>query len=133
MLEIFRRRSGMVETTSSYHHIKPSGQHVERFVRTSNTLICGAEVNFMAAWLAPLLGPEVRVIHYDTSGIAALAHATVELCSFEDRVRAIAVDSFCSYSGLKVNSPRDAASALALISASTSGNMARKISAHPRI
>lgn len=128
MLSIFKARSGMVETSSSFHYIKPSGQHVERFVRTSNTLVSGAEVNFMAAWISPLLTEDVRVVHCDTSGISAIAHAAIALrCQFEAKTRAIAVDSFGSYAGLKRNSLRDTSSCVALISASTSGNMARKI------
>jgi hypothetical protein len=130
LLAIFRKRSGMVETTPSFHYVKPSGQHVERFVRTSNTLVCGAEVNFMAAWLVSLLGPGVRVVHCDTSGIAALAHTVIALRGrFDGQPRVVAVDSFSSYQGLKHNSLRNAASSMALISASTSGNMARKIAA----
>jgi hypothetical protein len=44
-------------------------------------------------------------------------------------VRVIAVDSFGSYTGLRSNSLRDVTSSVVLISASTSGNMARKIAA----
>lgn len=127
-LEICLTREVVIETHASFHYVKPSGHHVDRFVRAANAMVRGSEVAFMAAWILQHLQREIRVVHCDTSGIAALAYAALHLkFLFAKRALPIAVTSFGSYQGLEQDALESPAACLALISASTSGAMAKLI------
>jgi hypothetical protein len=128
LLEICRAREVVIETHASFHYVKPSGHHVDRFVRAANAMVRSPEVAFMAAWILRYLQHEIRVVHCDTSGIAALAYAVLHLkFLFAKRALPIAVTSFGSYQGLEQDALESPAACLVLISASTSGSMAKLI------
>lgn len=128
MMTITHLRGVVVETHPSFHYVKPSKHHVDRFVRAANALVRGAEVVFLAAWLLPYMQHEFRVVHCDTAGIAALAHAAINLkFLFAERAAPIEVSSFGSYAGLQENALDSPAACLVLVSASTSGSMAKLI------
>lgn len=128
MATVSQRRAVVFETHSSFHYVKPSGQHVDRFVRAANALVRGAEVMFIASWLLPFMQHKIRVVHCDTSGIASLAHSAISLKSlFSGEALLVSVESFGSYGGLSNDTLESPSAALVLISASTSGSMAKKI------
>ncbi|MEO7699365.1 MAG: hypothetical protein ABIZ04_09095 [Opitutus sp.] len=128
MATVSQRRAVVFETHSSFHYVKPSGQHVDRFVRAANALVRGAEVTFIASWLLRFMQHEIRVMHCDTSGIAALAYSAISLKSlFTGQALPVSVESFGSYDGLSNDTLESPSATLVLISASTSGSMAKKI------
>lgn len=128
MLQICRSREVVIETHASFHYVKPSGHHVDRFVRAANAMVIGAEVVFQAAWVLRHMKHTFRVVHCDTSGIASVAYAALNIkFLFEKLVSPIAVTSFGSYQGLHNDALDSPAACLVLISATTSGSMARKI------
>ena len=126
--EIFIRRDGLLRPGNTVHYVHPSGRHSRGFMRAANVLISGPEVNFLAMCLLRHLKPETRYIWIDTSSIASIPYAMISLkqalqADFEPPV----VNSFSSYGGLEATKFEGIEQSLVLISATTSGNLARKL------
>lgn len=128
---IFNQRGGMVQARASVHFVKPSGDHVDRFIRAANVLQQGPEITYIAAWLLPHLTDEIAAIYCDTATISCLAYSLIALkqnLAPGSRV-ALRVHSFGSYSGLSSEGPPPSRS-LVLISASTTGRLPQQLADH---
>jgi hypothetical protein len=128
LIKIFNDRGGILNSSSTSHYEYPSGKHAKKFIRTGNILSVGVEVNFIAFCLLPFLKDETSEIVCDTSTIISIAQALVNLrrclnlnCAHSN------INSFGSYEGLNEFKFEDSSNSLILISASTSGNLAKKV------
>jgi hypothetical protein len=127
MHEIFKRRKGVISSSASYHFAKPSGDHCDKFIRASNLLISSAEVYFLALPLLPFITKSITRIYIDTSSIAYLVSTAIQLSSIANSSE-VMIESFESYAALK--EPYDFVEdrhSLVLISATTSGSMAKQL------
>jgi len=128
LVEIFKRRGGVLEAGRTYHYVKPSGKHCDRFIRTGNTLIRSAEVGFVAFGALRYLTRNVPHIYTDTAAINVVAYAMVLLRKrLDPHFRAPTIDSFSSYQELEKFSFDLATESLFLISASTSCDLEREL------
>ena len=129
LFRIFHRRNGILPGSAGHHYVKPSGKHSDRFIRTANVLVSGAEVNFIAAALLPLIEKGTERFYCDTAAIAVVAYAVCNLRKMMDAAAPFpVVDSFRSYEGAKIDELVNADTAVFLISSSTSGDLARVLS-----
>lgn len=127
MLVIFKKHAGLVESKHGYHFIKPSGDHCDKFIRASNLLVMGVEVTFLAVSLLPFMHRDLRRIYVDTSSISFLISTAIQ--QFENFDNAFpTINSFASYAALDESYDFvEDESSLILISATTSGSLAKRI------
>ncbi|MFC3711019.1 hypothetical protein ACFOMD_00460 [Sphingoaurantiacus capsulatus] len=124
---IFRKHGGFVESTPSYHFENPSKRHTERFIRLSNILVRGTEIAFLAFCTLPFIPAEVRVAYIDTPSLYAVVAAINEQrASLAPDRQPLLADNFGSYRGLESYQFSIGPEAIVLISASSSGGMARR-------
>lgn len=124
---IFNLRHGFVESTPTYHFENPSGRHTERFIRLSNILARGAEIAFIGFAALPHVPEGTRIAYLDTPSLYAVVAAINEqLASFEG-IEPILADNFSSYAGVEDYRFTQIADAFVLISASSSGSLARHL------
>lgn len=129
LCELFHRRDGLVRPSETTHFVHPSGKHSKAFIRAANLLVLGPEVMFVAMTILGHLAPDLEYICVDTSSISSVGHAAIQLRQlFDPSYVAPMVNSFSSWPGINggydFTQPKRT---LALISASTSGNMAREL------
>lgn len=127
VIDIFQRRSGVIASQSNYHFLKPSGDHCNAFIRASNLLVSGVEVSFLALSILPFLSSELKRIYVDTSSISYLVSQAL-IMSAKFGVVAPLIESFESYAVF--NKDYDFVTgneSLVLISATTSGGLAKKL------
>lgn len=125
---IFRRRGGFVEASRSYHFANPSGAHTDRFMRLSNVLVRQAEIAFLAVALLRRLPTDARRAYIDTPALYAVVSAVNEQWrTLRDDSANIVADNFSSYFGFAEHRFTDIASSVAIISASSSGSLGRKL------
>ncbi|MEH6716957.1 hypothetical protein [Parasphingorhabdus flavimaris] len=133
--QIFRNRGGFIEPNTSYHFENPSGKHTDRFIRLSNLLSRQVEISFLAFALLPSIPSETRLAYIDTPSLFAVVAAVNELLRILSPSRpAIIAENFQSYASF---SPEGSANrstffdrkneAVVIISASSSGGLARRI------
>jgi len=128
LLNIFFQRHGVLEGGGTHHYVKPSGTHSDRFIRTANVLVRGAEVYFIGFCLLKYCVPQVKRIYTDTAAIDSVAHALLSLRKqLDPGFEACPISSFSSYGGLERFVFERAGDALVLISASTSGHLQRRL------
>jgi hypothetical protein len=130
MGSIFKKRKGLISSSTSYHFVKPSGDHCDKFIRASNLLVSGAEVSFLAISLLPFLENNLRRVYVDTSSISYLISTALEISGRYTGKMPI-VESFESYTVLSrrydfVESPES----LVIISATTSGSLGKSIASN---
>jgi hypothetical protein len=126
---IFQRRGGIFPASPAFHYIKPSGKHCDRFIRSAEILIDGGEIDFLACRLLEYVDDKTDYILCDSASISQLAYAVMKLRKLMHPTwRNPVVDTFRSYAGLETYDFRSAKSPLCLISASTSGDMAKTLS-----
>ena len=127
---MFREGHGLVEAHAGLHFVKPSGSHTKFFLRAGPVVARSAHTMFVAAALLPWAASrDHHRICVDTNAIAAVGYALSALtAAFDGRPALTPVDSFGGYERLRENPPDPADQPLVLISASTSGDMAREIS-----
>lgn len=125
---IFKRRGGFVEASKSYHFANPSGAHTDRFIRLSNVLVRQAEIAFLAVAVMAKLPIDACQVYIDTPALYAVVSAINEqLRTLQpDRAHLVA-DNFSSYFGFDNHRFTDPSQAVALISASSSGRLGRKL------
>lgn len=123
---IFNDYGGFVEANSNYHFLNPSGRHTDRFIRLSNLLVSSAEISLIAMMLLPLLPTDAEVAHVDTPAMFAIVSA------LNDHLRTLAptrswlrCENFRSYLNIKRHDFKGVGKPVVLISASSSGSMAR--------
>ncbi len=108
--------------------MKPSGKHCDKFIRTGNALIRGAEVGFVAFWALPHLTDEIRHIYTDTAAINVVAYAMILMKRrLDPDYRPPTVDSYSSYEGVDRFKFDLAPQSLFLVSASTSCDLEVKL------
>lgn len=128
MTYIFRHRNAMLEATSAHHYVKPSERHCNKFLRTGNALVDGAEIDFLAFCCLSKAPSRLRHIYCDTGAISPIAHAVVGIRKRLDQSEPWAtIDSFGSYEGMKHFQFREMSNSMVLLSASTSGGLARSL------
>lgn len=124
LLTIFSTRRALMVASSTHHFSKPSELHCDRFIRSANALIDGAEITFIAACCLNFVKDTVRHFYCDTGGIAVVAFAIDSLRRrFNPATNAATVNTFGSYEGLENFTFRDHDYSIVLISASTSGGL----------
>lgn len=125
--EIFKNRKGLITSLPSYHFIKPSGDHCDKFIRASNLFTSSVEAEFLSISLLPYLKPNIKRIYVDTSSISFLVGIALQL-SDNFKITHPVIESFESYSVFKKNydfiSDDDS---LVVISATTSGSLAKQL------
>lgn len=127
MTSIFNGRHGFVESTATYHFENPSGRHTERFIRLSNILVRGAEIAFIGFCTLPFVPQETAIAYLDTPSLyAVVAAINDQRASFED-AGPILADNFSSYAGVGTYRFTRIADAVVLISASSSGTLAKEL------
>jgi hypothetical protein len=128
LIDIVSRRKLVMEASSNFHYIKPSGKHSDRFIKASNVLEVGSEISFLAINLLKMTGGTVRNIYTDTAGIFPLAY---ELLTIIQRFKGDSihgfVDSFGGYEGLESYEFSGDSQSLVLISASTSDDLLNEL------
>lgn len=125
---IFNLRHGFVESNASYHFENPSGRHTERFIRLSNILVRGAEIAFIGFCALPFISPGASVAYLDTPSLYAVVAAINEQrSSFGTEASHIIADNFSSYAGFDSYPFDGSERAVVLISASSSGSLARRL------
>lgn len=127
MIEIFKKRKGLITSSSSYHFVKPSGDHCDKFIRASNLLTSGEEVAFLAISLLPHIKQGIKRIYVDTSSISYLI-STAILMSGKFSIKPPLIESFESYAAFNQNFDFiENDDSLILVSATTSGSLVKKI------
>lgn len=129
MLAVFREFGGMLHGDESHHYEKPSGKHSDRFIRTANVLRNAGATKLMALWVADRIDNNIKHIYCDTSTIHALVfQALLQRCTQNNHTPLkVGVDSFHSYDGIDQYEFQDPENSMALISASTSGDLVEKL------
>lgn len=123
---IFNCRGGLVKATSSYHFVHPSGKHTNDFVRLSNLMVTAAEINFLAFCCMPYVSENAEIVYIDTSALFSIVLA-VSALRRPFNSPALRVENFRSYSNYESIDCIGLENAIVLISASSSGSLARSI------
>lgn len=125
--EIFKNRKGVITSSPSYHFLKPSGDHCDKFIRASNLFTSGVEVAFLAISLLPYLTSNIKRVYVDTSSISFLISTAIQLTKRFHNQQPI-IESFESYSVFKKTygfvTSRDS---LVVVSATTSGGLVKDL------
>jgi hypothetical protein len=129
LLAAFRNGGGEQRAPVGTHYAKTSESHADRFLRVSNVLEEGANVRLVAFWLIrDLWKVELKYIVVDTSGIYSLASTAMHEASVRGGLLGQPLLwSHRSHEGVSEIARHHAAEALFLISASTSGGLARRL------
>lgn len=123
---IFNERHGFVEATSTYHFENPSGRHTDRFIRVSNILARGSEIAFIAFCVLPFVPAGSRFAYIDTPALfTVIAAINEQRRSFNQD--SLLADNFSSYAGFENFVFDNLGDAFALISASSSGSLAKDL------
>lgn len=126
--EIFRKHRGFVDGNANYHFQNPSWRHTERFIRLSNILVRGAEISFIAFCALPFIPEDAIIAYIDTPALYGIVGAINDQLNTLDPNRSpILADNFGSYSGMDDYPFERVSESIAIISASTSGGMARTL------
>ncbi|WP_186146194.1 hypothetical protein [Burkholderia gladioli] len=129
LLEVFKLGGGEQRAPFGTHYVKTSGNHADRFLRVSNVLEDGANVSLIAYWLAAYLWKRpVRHVIVDTSGIYSVAQKVIyEVGARGGLTCTPSLWSHRSYDGIDQITEDQAAEALFLISASSSGGLEHRL------
>lgn len=124
---IFADAKCMQVAPRGIHYSKTSKSHSASFIRASNALIKSKNVLTLAYWLQQFISRSARRILVDTSAISSVIYAACYTAiQSGSRNEMPIIDSFQSYEGLSEEDLKDAENTLFVISASTSGNLARE-------
>ncbi|MBX3245871.1 MAG: hypothetical protein KF901_01675 [Myxococcales bacterium] len=129
---VVRARHGVLGASSSVHYAKPSQKHTDQFIRAGNVLVNSVEVEMIAWGCLSYISDEISFVYTDTGAINVVATALLDLLAGFGKIATVSVDSFGSYKGLEsFEGTREGS--LWLISATTSGNLAKQIIAKQRV
>jgi len=127
---LFRDRHGFVQSTGSYHFENPSKHHTSRFIRLSNILARQAEIAFIAACSLRFVKEGTSRIYIDTPALYPIvASVNEQLASMSPSHQFIPCDNFQSYDGYATYPFANIDESTVLISASSSGGLAAKLTA----
>ncbi len=115
-----------MQASNTYHFVNPSGRHTARFIRLSNILIRGREIQFLAFALLPSIPAQTEEVYIDTPALYSILAGVNEIRSIFGK-RPLEVENFRSYEGLHLIAPTVPANSVAVISASSSGGLGLKI------
>jgi len=129
MVRIFRERGGLIVSQSAHHFVFPSGKHCDRFLRTGNVLLNGAEILFISsAIILYLKGKSYENIYCDTSSINSLGYSFISLLrDLGSLDQILHIESFGSYELFEKSTFRAKRNSLFLISSSTSGSILKRM------
>src|SRR5690606_32937286 len=122
----FVRRGGFVRSTPAYHFGNPSKRHTDRFMRLANALVRRAEISFLGFCCLPSIPAGTRTCYVDTPALLGLVGAVNDHRSASGWAR-VDADCFGSYEGLKSYGTLSSRDTVVLISASSSGGLAREV------
>ncbi|GAB5457592.1 MAG: hypothetical protein Hens3KO_06220 [Henriciella sp.] len=125
---IFNKRGGFVDAKETYHFVNPSKRHTKRFIRLSNILVNAAEIGFMAYTCLHRINDEIDRLLLDTPMLHSIAASINEIRAVFG-LPFLDVENFRSYGGLLEDGIESDDESLVIISASSSGGLARKLSA----
>ncbi|TAJ47851.1 MAG: hypothetical protein EPO52_06515 [Herbiconiux sp.] len=122
----FRDSRALLTAHGNFHFGKPGRTHTKHFLRAQPAVARDAHAHFVAAGLLRHLDLEsIRRVWVDTAGIVGVAAALGAIRSVHHpESPLLLVDTFGGYDGLDEVALRVAADDVALISCSTSGNLA---------
>jgi hypothetical protein len=127
---IFRERGGFVESTASFHFLNPSGRHTSRFIRLSNLLVCHSEISFIALAMLGSIPKDAHYVYVDTPSLFAVVSTMNEhRLALDPKLPQLVADSFRSYEEVDTYDFTGVAAATAIISASSSGTLAKRVEA----
>lgn len=128
LFDLFDGRSGMVKAPAGVHFTKVSKQHTDRFLRASNVLLTSAAIGAIGFFCVALIGDtHIERVFVDTAPLVSVAFAMSRIAKASDFATSEPeVESFSSYGGLD-NLPPLGPNDLFLISASTSGSLAKEL------
>lgn len=126
---LIRKSGGLMDAPHGLHYQKPSGRHVKQFLRASNALEENSAVRIISFYLLPQVATiKCDQIIVDTSGISAIAITVAYEALITGAVtKAPTVASHHSYGGLAQLHITKSKSTIFLISASTSGELQKKL------
>jgi hypothetical protein len=128
-IDIIVNRNLVMESSANYHFVKPSGKHTSRFIKASNVMENGAEISFLAINLLSFIKNKIDKIYTDTAGIFPVAYELLTIIRrFKNEECCGFIDSFGGYQGLDEYHFSGSQNSLVLISASTSDDLANKLS-----
>jgi hypothetical protein len=129
LLSAFTLGGGEQKAPYGTHYVKTSDSHADRFLRVSTVLEDGANVCLIAYWLVGYLWKRsIRHVIVDTSGIYSVAQKMIHEVSVRGGlVIRPSLWSHRSHDGVEQIAEHQAADALFLISASSSGGLARRL------
>jgi hypothetical protein len=127
MIDLFKKHKGVITSSPSYHFVKPSGDHCDKFIRASNLLVSSNEVTFLAISLLPYFKEDLKRIYVDTSSISYLVNVAIQL-SGKYSTTTPSIESFESYTVFKKNFDFvEDETSLVVISATTSGSLVKSL------
>ncbi|WP_207005067.1 hypothetical protein [Trinickia mobilis] len=129
LLTAFRFGGGEQRAPTGTHYVKTSDRHADRFLRVSNVLEDGVNVSLIAYWLVAYLWKQpIRHVIVDTSGIYSVAQKLIHEVGIRGGLTfEPLLWSHRSHDGVNQIAEQHAADALFLISASSSGGLARSL------
>lgn len=128
LFDLFDTSDALVHAPAGVHFTKSSGKHSTAFLRTSNTLLSSAACGILAMVALARLNPmPPRRMFVDTAPLLSVAYAMSAVAQARGFWSAMApVQSFSSYGG-KDKLPRLTLGDIVLVSASTSGRLAKDL------
>lgn len=128
LFDLFDTSSALVDAPAGVHFTKSSGKHSTKFLRTSSTLLSTAACGFVAmVALGKLQHLQPRRIFVDTAPLLSVAYAMGSVAGVRGYWIGMApAKSFSSYGG-KDKLPQLAVGDMVLVSASTSGGLAKEL------
>ncbi|MGE9310424.1 hypothetical protein ACLOAU_02200 [Niabella sp. CJ426] len=134
MSKIFSEHGGLIISQAAHHFVFPSGKHCDRFLRTGNVLVNGAEIMFIASAIARHFKcRKFSTIYCDTSSINSLAYALIAILKeLGLGMDVVHVESFGSYELFEKAKFKASRDSLFLISSSTSGSIITRMTEENR-
>lgn len=128
LFDLFDTSSALVHAPAGVHFTKSSGKHSTKFLRTSSALLSTAACGFIAMIaLAKLQHMQPRRFFVDTAPLLSVAYAMGSVAGARGYWTGMApAKSFSSYGG-KDKLPQLAVGDMVLVSASTSGGLAKEL------
>lgn len=124
--QAFKAHGGFVHSKSTYHFVNPSGRHTRQFIRLSNLMANTSEIAFFAFACLPYISDEIKELYVDTPILLSVASALNDIRACFGK-KPLYAENFRSYEGLKDFGIRGRDTSFALVSASSSGGLARDL------
>lgn len=123
---IFQKYDGFVEANESFHFENPSGRHTKRFLRLSNLLNNSDEIGYIAFACLPYIKSGIEAIYIDTPSLHIVVSAINEI-RFTFNLPLLGAKNFQSYKWLENIGNEVDVNSLVMISASSTGGLARQL------